>query len=155
MWVSWTWSCFNISWIILNLSQFMHAQGSLAWNAENYCFTFLFRCFKANIFSDRPKDAFGEYLRGDHDSKEEPKIEKEKPNFEPSGKLAEDTNTYRGVVIKYNEPPDAHLPKLRWRLYPFKVLYWFIFNPSLKSTGENISIIHLLLLKIVVLVLTC
>uniref|UniRef100_A0A0R3S6N9 FHA domain-containing protein n=1 Tax=Elaeophora elaphi TaxID=1147741 RepID=A0A0R3S6N9_9BILA len=63
---------------------------------------------------------FGEYLRGDHDSKEEAKIEKEKPNFEPSGKLAEDTNTYRGVVIKYNEPSDAHLPKLRWRLYPFK-----------------------------------
>lgn len=66
-------------------------------------------------------DQFGEYLRGDHDKKEESKIEKEKPNFEPSGKLAEDTNTYRGVVIKYNEPSDAHLPKLRWRLYPFKV----------------------------------
>ncbi|VDN00230.1 unnamed protein product [Thelazia callipaeda] len=48
------------------------------------------------------------------------KEEKEKPNFEPSGKLAEDTNTYRGVVIKYNEPSDSHLPKLRWRLYPFK-----------------------------------
>ncbi|VDK68158.1 unnamed protein product [Litomosoides sigmodontis] len=65
-------------------------------------------------------DQFGKYLCGDHDKKEEPKIEKEKPNFEPSGKLAEDTNTYRGVVIKYNEPSDAHLPKLRWRLYPFK-----------------------------------
>ncbi|VDK51639.1 unnamed protein product [Anisakis simplex] len=47
-------------------------------------------------------------------------VEKEKPSFEPSGKLAEDTNTYKGVVIKYNEPPDAHKPKLRWRLYPFK-----------------------------------
>ncbi|KAL3998488.1 FHA domain family protein [Acanthocheilonema viteae] len=63
---------------------------------------------------------FGKYFRDDHSSKEESKIEKEKPNFEPSGKLAEDTNTYRGVVIKYNEPSDAHLPKLRWRLYPFK-----------------------------------
>ncbi|VDM46435.1 unnamed protein product [Toxocara canis] len=48
------------------------------------------------------------------------KVEKEKPSFEPSGKLTEDTNTYKGVVIKYNEPPDARKPKLRWRLYPFK-----------------------------------
>lgn len=45
----------------------------------------------------------------------------EKVNFQPSGKLAEDTNTYKGVVIKYNEPNDAHLPKTYWRLYPFKV----------------------------------
>uniref|UniRef100_A0A1I8EKY9 FHA domain-containing protein n=1 Tax=Wuchereria bancrofti TaxID=6293 RepID=A0A1I8EKY9_WUCBA len=75
--------------------------------------------FKRN-HSGQLQDAFGEYLRGDRDSKEEPKVEKEKPNFEPSGKLAEDTNTYRGVVIKYNEPSDAHIPKLRWRLYPFK-----------------------------------
>uniref|UniRef100_A0A915CEI9 FHA domain-containing protein n=2 Tax=Parascaris univalens TaxID=6257 RepID=A0A915CEI9_PARUN len=51
---------------------------------------------------------------------EEAKVEKEKPSFEPSGKLAEDTNTYRGVVVKYNEPSDARKPKLRWRLYPFK-----------------------------------
>lgn len=32
----------------------------------------------------------------------------------------EDTNTFRGVVIKYNEPPEARIPKRRWRLYPFK-----------------------------------
>ncbi|WAR08989.1 SNIP1-like protein [Mya arenaria] len=42
------------------------------------------------------------------------------PNFELSGKLTEDTNTYKGVVIKYNEPPEARKPKKRWRLYPFK-----------------------------------
>lgn len=52
-----------------------------------------------------------------------PEKEKEKPSFEPSGKLAEDTNTYKGVVIKYNEPPEAKLPKIRWRLYPFKVFF--------------------------------
>ncbi|KAM3614570.1 uncharacterized protein V6R79_016242 [Siganus canaliculatus] len=46
--------------------------------------------------------------------------EKEKPNFELSGALTEDTNTFRGVVIKYNEPPEARIPKRRWRLYPFK-----------------------------------
>ncbi|KAI1717836.1 FHA domain-containing protein [Ditylenchus destructor] len=49
-----------------------------------------------------------------------PEKDKEKPSFEPSGKLAEDTNTYKGIVIKYNEPPEAKLPKIRWRLYPFK-----------------------------------
>ncbi|KAI6178011.1 3-methylcrotonyl-CoA carboxylase 2 [Aphelenchoides besseyi] len=42
------------------------------------------------------------------------------PSFEPSGKLAADTNTFKGVVIKYNEPPEAAKPKLRWRLYPMK-----------------------------------
>ena len=45
---------------------------------------------------------------------------KDKPNFELSGKLTEDTNTYKGVVIKYNEPPEARKPKRKWRLYPFK-----------------------------------
>ncbi|XP_029680167.1 smad nuclear interacting protein 1 [Formica exsecta] len=46
--------------------------------------------------------------------------EKEKPNFEVSGKLTEDMNTVNGVVIKYSEPQDAKKPKRRWRLYPFK-----------------------------------
>lgn len=49
-----------------------------------------------------------------------PPAEKEMPNFELSGALTEDTNTFRGVVIKYNEPPEARIPKRRWRLYPFK-----------------------------------
>ena len=44
----------------------------------------------------------------------------DKPNFGLSGKLSEDTNTYKGVVIRYNEPPEARKPKKRWRLYPFK-----------------------------------
>lgn len=45
---------------------------------------------------------------------------KQGPNFGLSGKLAEETNTYKGVVIKYSEPPEAKKPKRRWRLYPFK-----------------------------------
>ncbi|OAD52466.1 Smad nuclear-interacting protein 1 [Eufriesea mexicana] len=53
------------------------------------------------------------------ESKPKPQ-EKEKPNFELSGKLTEDTNTINGVVIKYSEPSDARKPKRRWRLYPFK-----------------------------------
>lgn len=47
-------------------------------------------------------------------------VDKEKPNFELSGKLTEDVNTVNGVVIKYCEPADSRKPKRRWRLYPFK-----------------------------------
>lgn len=42
------------------------------------------------------------------------------PNFGLSGALAKDTNTFKGVVVKYNEPPEAHRPNQRWFLYPFK-----------------------------------
>ncbi|XP_041462596.1 smad nuclear interacting protein 1-like [Lytechinus variegatus] len=49
-----------------------------------------------------------------------PPAPKEEPNFGLSGALTEDTNTFRGIVIKYNEPPEARKPKLRWRLYVFK-----------------------------------
>jgi len=48
------------------------------------------------------------------------KKEKEKPSLALSGKLTEDTNTFRGVVIKYSEPPEARKPKKHWRFYPFK-----------------------------------
>ncbi|CAG8456399.1 4920_t:CDS:2 [Ambispora gerdemannii] len=43
-----------------------------------------------------------------------------KPNFGLSGKLAAETNTYNGVVLKYHEPPEARKPAERWRLYVFK-----------------------------------
>ena len=49
-----------------------------------------------------------------------PPIEKEKPSLALSGNLAKDTNTFNGVVIKYNEPPEARKPMKRWRLYCFK-----------------------------------
>ncbi|KAJ2415364.1 hypothetical protein GGI10_001746 [Coemansia sp. RSA 2530] len=42
------------------------------------------------------------------------------PNFGLSGKLAAETNTVNGVVLKYAEPPEARKPKSRWRLYVFK-----------------------------------
>lgn len=42
------------------------------------------------------------------------------PNFNLSGALTKDTNTFKGVVIKYNEPAEAHKPDSRWFLYPFK-----------------------------------
>lgn len=37
-----------------------------------------------------------------------------------SGKLTEETNKVHGIVIKYAEPPEAKMPKRRWRFYPFK-----------------------------------
>ncbi|ORZ06811.1 SMAD/FHA domain-containing protein [Lobosporangium transversale] len=47
--------------------------------------------------------------------------DKEKPNFGLSGALAAETNTtVNGVLLKYNEPPEARKPKQRWRLYVFK-----------------------------------
>ncbi|XP_078384623.1 smad nuclear-interacting protein 1-like isoform X2 [Oculina patagonica] len=50
----------------------------------------------------------------------ESNLQAEGPNYNLSGKLTEYSNTYKGVVIKYNEPPEARKPKTRWRLYPFK-----------------------------------
>ncbi|XP_064137811.1 smad nuclear-interacting protein 1 [Loxodonta africana] len=58
--------------------------------------------------------------RPSSNNKEKEAPVKEKPSFELSGALLEDTNTFRGVVIKYSEPPEARIPKKRWRLYPFK-----------------------------------
>ncbi|TPX38584.1 hypothetical protein SeLEV6574_g07734 [Synchytrium endobioticum] len=45
---------------------------------------------------------------------------KEKPNYQPSGKLAAEQNTYKGVVLKYSEPPEARKTVKKWRLYVFK-----------------------------------
>ena len=43
-----------------------------------------------------------------------------KPNFANSGALAAETNTFKGVVLKYNENGDARKPNKKWRLYVFK-----------------------------------
>ncbi|GAA6009152.1 hypothetical protein JCM11491_005771 [Sporobolomyces phaffii] len=51
---------------------------------------------------------------------EEPPAKSIEPNFEQSGALAAETNTLRGVVLKYNEPPEARKPVRNWRLYVFK-----------------------------------
>nr|XP_054099883.1 smad nuclear-interacting protein 1-like [Callithrix jacchus] len=53
-------------------------------------------------------------------NKEKEVTVKEKPSFELSGALLEDTNTFLGAVIKYTEPPEAHTPRKLWHLYPFK-----------------------------------
>ncbi|SCZ98079.1 BZ3500_MvSof-1268-A1-R1_Chr3-3g06559 [Microbotryum saponariae] len=48
------------------------------------------------------------------------KVKVVEPNFANSGALAAETNTLRGVVLKYNEPPEARKPVRSWRLYVFK-----------------------------------
>lgn len=69
----------------------------------------------------RPKQEHYEYGKPKKVGEpEEPVIEKEKPNLGLSGALCKDTNTFNGVVIKYNEPGEARKPKKRWRLYIFK-----------------------------------
>lgn len=51
-------------------------------------------------------------------------VDKQKPNFSNTGKLAAETNTVAGtnIVLKYNEPPEARKPPSKdgWRLYVFK-----------------------------------
>ena len=47
-------------------------------------------------------------------------VNREKPNLGLSGNLTAETNTYKGVVIKYNEPPEAAMSETKWRLYVFK-----------------------------------
>lgn len=56
----------------------------------------------------------------DREKQKEESVEKEQPNFGLSGALLKDTNTYKGVVIKYSEPIEARKPKRRWRFYVFK-----------------------------------
>ncbi|XP_063841681.1 smad nuclear-interacting protein 1-like isoform X2 [Scylla paramamosain] len=57
---------------------------------------------------------------GGNDNFEGGEEERQKPNLSVTGKLAEDTNMYNGVVIKYSQPSEARKPKRRWRWYIFK-----------------------------------
>jgi smad nuclear-interacting protein 1 len=59
---------------------------------------------------------------GDDDEESRPPPEY-KPNFGLSGALAKDTdsgNVYKGIVLKFKEPPEARAPNTLWRLYVFK-----------------------------------
>ena len=78
--------------------------------------------FKQRRYNDKEEDD-GNFEWGKRDIKKDPEeaaVEKDKPNFGLSGKLTEETNKVNGIVIKYAEPPEAKVPKRRWRLYPFK-----------------------------------
>ena len=64
----------------------------------------------------------------------EEKLEKQKPNWNTSGKLAAETNTVSGtdIILKYNEPPESRKPSQDWRLYVFKG----------QETLETVSLAH-------------
>jgi smad nuclear-interacting protein 1 len=50
-----------------------------------------------------------------------PEVKKTKINLELTGKLAQETNLVQGVVVvKYNEPVEAKLSPIKWRIYIFK-----------------------------------
>src|SRR5690554_2005893 len=54
---------------------------------------------------------------------DEPPVEKQKPNFAPTGLLAAASNTVNNVALKYSEPADARLPPRdapKWKLFVFK-----------------------------------
>ncbi|KAJ7377730.1 Smad nuclear-interacting protein 1 [Desmophyllum pertusum] len=70
--------------------------------------------------TDESCDSAGLAQSVDEDITGESNPQAEGPNYNLSGKLTEYSNTYKGVVIKYNEPPEARKPKTRWRFYPFK-----------------------------------
>ncbi|KAK0517290.1 hypothetical protein JMJ35_000445 [Cladonia borealis] len=70
------------------------------------------------------KEAYNKEPTSDAVIKAPPEVEKQKPNFAPTGKLAAETNTVENttIVLKYNEPPEARLPppSSSWRLFVFK-----------------------------------
>lgn len=44
----------------------------------------------------------------------------QEPDFGLSGALAAETNRVGGVLLLHSEPPEAAVPRQRWRLYQFK-----------------------------------
>ena len=69
-----------------------------------------------------PEDVSSEEEDVDDDDRDDEKsassAKKEGASLSLSGKLAADEA--KGVEIKYSEPPEARVPKIKWRLYPFK-----------------------------------
>ena len=63
---------------------------------------------------------------GSVQNEDEEPVEKKKANFGLSGALTKDTATasggqvYKGVKLKFQEPPEARTPKMQWRFYVFK-----------------------------------
>ena len=59
----------------------------------------------------------------EEEEEEIPPEDRKKANFGLSGALAKDEvagNTYKGIVLKFSEPPEARAPNTQWRLYVFK-----------------------------------
>ncbi|CAG8572692.1 3608_t:CDS:2 [Paraglomus occultum] len=76
----------------------------------------------SNNRSNRAAPRSSSHTRRERDSEQtkDDNPVKVEPNFNLSGNLAADTNTFNGVVVKYSEPAEARKPTGRWRLYVFK-----------------------------------
>jgi smad nuclear-interacting protein 1 len=97
---------------------------------------------------------------GKNKEDEEPAVEKKKADFGLSGALATDSktgNTVNGVLLKFNEPPEARIPAdtEEWRLYlfektdkaaePFKILA--IHSKSAYLIGRDVKVADIPLLE--------
>jgi smad nuclear-interacting protein 1 len=73
---------------------------------------------------DSADDYYGPADAGEHSSTTAE--DKQKPNFGLSGALAVDesggggSSMYKGVLLKFQEPPEARTPNTLWRFYVFK-----------------------------------
>ena len=68
-----------------------------------------------------------------------------KPNFGLSGALAKDKetgNVYKGVVLKFKEPPEARAPNTQWRFYVFKPKK--ANNPKTKKSQDDNELVETL-----------
>lgn len=57
---------------------------------------------------------------GPRQSSPSPPGRRSQPNFNPSGRLAEEKLKKNGVILKYDEPTDGALPRRKWRMHVFK-----------------------------------
>lgn len=70
---------------------------------------------------DDRRDKRPQWGKPEEEEKEETEpIIKEEPNYKPSGKLYEEETTFKGVKLKWTEPPEARKPTKKWRLYVYK-----------------------------------
>jgi smad nuclear-interacting protein 1 len=70
-----------------------------------------------------PEQEKGKNKNDDGKEEEEKPKPQYKPNFGLSGALAKDMqsgNVYKGVLLKFKEPPEARAPNTQWRFYVFK-----------------------------------
>lgn len=78
--------------------------------------------FKRDRAREREAYDRGRGTRSREREEEEQQQEQQKNEavFETSGLLAKESNSKNGVALKYAEPPEARMPKKKWRLYVFK-----------------------------------
>ncbi|XP_064400320.1 smad nuclear interacting protein 1-like isoform X2 [Halichondria panicea] len=90
---------------------------------------------------------FGGARKKEEAGEGEGEVDKDKPDYGLSGKLTAETNTYRGVVIKYNEPEEARIPKTRWRFYGFKgeetLPTFYVHRQSAYLIGRNRTVVDM------------